>query len=92
MKLTKCAHEERFADSFLRCILCERDETIRNHEHGIAEGLRMAAKMFRDSQWKAFKNGVPIHWLDFYQKLMAKAKEVEEAKGEIWAIQNQHPQ
>jgi hypothetical protein len=38
--------------------------------------------MFRESQWKAFKNGVPIHWFDFYQAILAKAKEVEEGKGE----------
>jgi len=52
------------------------------HTKGIAEGLRMVAEMFRESQWKAFKNGVPIHWFDFYQAILAKAKEVEEGKGE----------
>jgi len=52
------------------------------HTKGIAEGLRMAAEMFRESQWKAFKNGVPIHWFDFYQEIIAKAREVEEAKGD----------
>ncbi len=47
---------------------------------GVADGLRMTAKTFRDLQWKAFKTGVPIHWFDFYQAILAKAKEVEEAK------------
>lgn len=52
------------------------------HRVGIAEGLRMTAKTFMDLQWKAFKTGVPIHWFDFYQAILAKAKEVEEAKVE----------
>ncbi len=50
------------------------------HTKGIAEGLRMTAKMFRDLQWKAFKNGVPIHWFDFYQAILSKAKDVEDGK------------
>lgn len=80
MKLTNCAHEERFADSFLRCVLCERAETIRNHEHGIAEGLRMAAGMFRDFRncWNPKKDD----GYAFFDSLLIKAKEVEEAKGE----------
>lgn len=47
---------------------------------GIAEGLRMAAEMFRASKWISFKESVPIDGYDFYQSIMAKAKEVEEAK------------
>lgn len=45
---------------------------------GIAEGLRMAAEMFRDSKWISFKGSVPIDGYDFYRKLIAKAKEFEE--------------
>ncbi len=82
MNEIECRHELRFTDSVLRCILCEEDDAMRFHKSGIAEGLRMTAKMFRDLQWKAFKNGVPIHWFDFYQAILAKAKEVEEGKGE----------
>ncbi len=43
-----------------------------------AEGLRMAAEMFRDSQWVKFKESVPIDGYDFYQSILAKAKEIEE--------------
>lgn len=44
---------------------------------GIAEGLRMAAEMFRDSQWIKFKESVPIDGYDFYQSIISKAKEIE---------------
>lgn len=63
---------------------CLEEEWKLGHNAGIAEGLRLAAKMFRESKFTAFKNNVPmgVHGFDFYQKLMAKAKEVEEGKGE----------
>ena len=48
---------------------------------GIAEGLRMAAAMFRASKWISFKEAVPIDGYDFYQSIMAKAKEIEESAG-----------
>ena len=38
----------------------------------------MAAEMFRASKWISFKESVPIDGYDFYQSIMAKAKEVEE--------------
>ncbi len=44
-----------------------------------AKGLRMAAEMFRDSQWVKFKESVPIDGYDFYQSILAKAKEIEES-------------
>ncbi len=52
------------------------------HTKCIAEGLRMAAEMFRASKWISFKESVPIDGYDFYQSIMAKAKEIEEGKGE----------
>jgi len=82
MSKIKCPHEQRFTDSVLRCILCEEDDAMRFHKSGIAEGLRMVAEMFRNSKWKAFKDGVPIQGFDFYQEIIAKAREVEEAKGD----------
>lgn len=52
---------------------------IRLRRAGIVEGLRMAAEMFRDSQWVKFKESVPIDGYDFYQSILSKAKEIEEA-------------
>lgn len=46
---------------------------------GIAEGLRMAAEMFRASKRISFKGSVPIDGIDFYQSILSKAKEIEEA-------------
>jgi hypothetical protein len=61
------------------CVALEK-----GRRRGIAEGLRMAAKMFRNSKWRAFKDSVygtpPIQGFDFYQEILAKAKEFEEVK------------
>lgn len=46
---------------------------------GIADGLRMAAEMFRASKWVSFKESVPIGGYDFYQSILSKAKEIEES-------------
>ncbi len=43
---------------------------------------RAGRRRRRTSKWKAFKDGVPIQGFDFYQEIIAKAREVEEAKGD----------
>jgi hypothetical protein len=45
---------------------------------GIAEGLRMAAEMFRNSMFEA-RGSVPFDGYDFHHSILAKAKDVEES-------------
>lgn len=44
---------------------------------GIAEGLRMAAEILRDQPWKIYDDRTNV-----YKLIIAKAKEVEEGKGD----------
>ena len=48
-----------------------------DYEKGMVDGLRMAAQMFRDSQWVKFKESVPIDGYDFYKSILSKAEEIE---------------
>lgn len=80
MREIKCPHEPRFTDSVTRCILCEGDDAIRHHKFGIATGLRMAAEMLKNRKRSEWGHQVPIDGFDFYQEILAKAKEVEEGK------------
>lgn len=43
-----------------------------------AEGLRMAAEMFREAKVVAFKGSASIDGYGFYQSILSKAKEIEE--------------
>ncbi len=72
-------HSKLHGKCVASCNECISEES---RNHGIAEGLRMAAEMFRASKWISFKESVPIDGYDFYQSIMAKAKEIEEGKGE----------
>lgn len=49
---------------------------------GIVDGLCMAADMLKNRKRREWGHQVPIDGFDFYQELLAKAKEVEEGKGE----------
>jgi hypothetical protein len=60
-----------------RTLETESHVKIANLAH--VEGLRMAAEMFRDSQWVKFKESVPIDGYGFYQSILSKAKEIEES-------------
>lgn len=51
------------------------------HTKGIAEGLRMAAEMLKNRKRMEWGHQVPIDGFDFYQEILAKAKEFEEARG-----------
>ncbi len=74
--------ESRYSDVLSETQIARMNGSSEGRNAGIAEGLRMAAEMFRDSKFMAFKNNVPmgVHGFDFYQQIMAKAKEVEEGK------------
>lgn len=49
--------------------------------NGIVEGLRMAAEMLKNRKRREWGHQVTIDGFEFYQEVIAKAKEVEEAKG-----------
>lgn len=67
--------DELKTDDRRRTLATESHVTIANL--ACATGLRMAAEMFRDSQWIKFKESVPIDGYDFYQSILSKAKEIE---------------
>lgn len=48
-----------------------------DYEKGLVEGLRMAAKMFKDSQWGKFNKSVPIDESYFHNYILSKAEEIE---------------
>ena len=52
---------------------------MNDYKKGIVEGLRMAARMIRDSQWVKYKENVEIDGYYFYQSILLKAKKIEEA-------------
>ncbi len=71
--------EGRFSDVLSESQIARMKGDSDGRKAGIAEGLRMAAAMFRASKWASFNGSVPIDGYDFYQSIMAKAKEIEEA-------------
>ncbi len=50
---------------------------VTDYEKGLVEGLRMAAKMFKDSQWGKFNKSVPIDESYFHNYILSKAEEIE---------------
>ncbi len=69
------SHSKRHGKCVASCEGCIREES---RNHGIAEGLRMAADIV--SKFEGFRNYEIVAILNM--KADAKAKEFEEAKGE----------